>query len=62
MIKNDFPSKWSQFINQIHTCLSTDNINAWESSLLVFYTLIQHYEYELNNLKQNKYLNILFKI
>ncbi|CAF4975520.1 unnamed protein product [Rotaria sp. Silwood1] len=46
MIKNDFPSKWPQFINQIHTCLSTDNINAWESALLIFYTLVQHYEYK----------------
>ena len=48
MIKNDFPSKWTQFINQIHTCLSTNSIDVWESALLVFYTLIQHYEYELN--------------
>jgi hypothetical protein len=54
MIKNDFPSKWTQFINQIHTCLSTDNINAWESALLVFYTLVQHYEYKLNYLKSAK--------
>lgn len=46
MIKSDFPSQWTQFINQIHQCLSTDNINAWESSLLVFYTLVQHYEYK----------------
>lgn len=44
MIKNDFPSKWPQFLNQIHACLSTDNINAWESALLVFYILVQHYE------------------
>ncbi|CAF4274887.1 unnamed protein product, partial [Rotaria sp. Silwood2] len=46
MIKNDFPSKWPQFINQIHTCLSTDNIAACESALLIFYTLVQHYEYK----------------
>ena len=45
MIKNDFPLKWPQFINQIHTCLSTDNIDTWHSVLLVFYTLVQHYEY-----------------
>jgi hypothetical protein len=45
MIKIDFPSKWPQFINQIHTCLSSDNIDAWESSLLVYYTLVQHFEY-----------------
>ncbi|CAF4075012.1 unnamed protein product, partial [Rotaria magnacalcarata] len=46
MIKTDFPSKWPQFINQIHTCLSTDNIDACESALLIFYTLVQHYEYK----------------
>ncbi|CAF1083384.1 unnamed protein product [Adineta steineri] len=46
MIKNDFPSKWPQFINQIHSCLSTDNIDAWDSTLLVYYTLVQHYEYK----------------
>lgn len=46
MIKNDFPLKWPQFMNQIHQCLSTDNVNAWESSLLVFYALVQHYEYK----------------
>ena len=45
MIKNDFPSKWPQFINQIHTCLSSDNLDAWESALLVYYSLVQHYEY-----------------
>jgi hypothetical protein len=45
MIKSDFPSKWPQFINQIHTCLSTDNIETWTSVLLVFYTLVQFYEY-----------------
>jgi hypothetical protein len=49
MIKNDYPSKWPQFINQIHTCLSTDNIDAWDSALLVYYTLVQHYEYVLFN-------------
>jgi len=62
MIKNDFPSKWTQFINQIHTCLSTDNINAWESALLVFYTLVQHYEYKLNYLKSEKKRKFLFEI
>lgn len=45
MIKNDFPLKWPQFINQIHTCLSTDKIDTWHSVLLVFYTLVQHFEY-----------------
>ncbi len=61
MIKNDFPSKWTQFINQIHTCLSTDNINAWESALLVFYTLVQHYEYKLNYLKSAKNKKIFIR-
>ncbi|CAF3715518.1 unnamed protein product [Adineta steineri] len=46
MIKQDFPSKWPQFMNQIHTCLSTDNIETWNSVLLVFYTLVQYYEYK----------------
>jgi hypothetical protein len=45
MIKSDFPSKWPQFINQILTCLSTDNIETWNSALLVFYTLVQYFEY-----------------
>jgi hypothetical protein len=47
MIKCDFPSKWPQFINQIHTCLSTDNAETWTSVLLVFYTLVQYYEWAL---------------
>ncbi|CAF3319814.1 unnamed protein product [Rotaria socialis] len=46
LIKCDFPSKWPQFINQIHACLSTDNIETWNSVLLVFYALVQHYEYK----------------
>ncbi|CAF3526399.1 unnamed protein product [Rotaria sp. Silwood1] len=46
LIKCDFPSKWPQFMNQIHTCLSTDNIETWNSVLLVFYTLVQYYEYK----------------
>jgi len=45
MIKSDFPSKWPQFMNQILTCLSTDNIETWNSALLLFYTLVQFYEY-----------------
>ncbi|UJR37907.1 hypothetical protein I4U23_030595 [Adineta vaga] len=46
MIKNDFPLKWPQFMNQIHTCLSSDNIETWTSVLLVFYMLVQYYEYK----------------
>ena len=45
MIKCDFPTKWPQFMNQIHVCLSTDNIETWTSVLLVFYTLVQYYEW-----------------
>jgi hypothetical protein len=50
MIKSDFPSKWPQFMNQILTCLSTDNIETWNSALLVFYTLVQYYEYTIFNI------------
>jgi len=46
MIKSDFPAKWPQFMNQIMTCLASDNAETWSSSLLVFYTLVQHYEYK----------------
>ncbi|CAF1060914.1 unnamed protein product [Adineta ricciae] len=46
MIKNDFPSKWPQFMNQVHTCLSSDNTETWTSVLLVFYILVQYYEYK----------------
>ncbi len=45
MIKSDFPTKWPQFMNQILTCLSTDNMETWNSVLMVFYTLVQYYEY-----------------
>jgi len=45
MIKSDFPTKWPQFMNQILACLSTDNIETWNSALLLFYTLVQYYEY-----------------
>jgi hypothetical protein len=32
-------------MNQIHTCLATDNMETWHSVLLVFYILVQYYEY-----------------
>lgn len=46
MIKTDFPTKWNQFLHQIHNFLSTENLDTWQSVLLVFYTLVQHFEYK----------------
>lgn len=45
IIKNDFPSRWTQIVDKIHIYLQNPDANSWMAALLCLYQLIKHFEY-----------------
>ncbi|XP_050360804.1 importin-7 [Nymphalis io] len=45
IIKNDFPSRWTQIVDKIHIYLQNHEPNSWMGALLCLYQLIKSYEY-----------------
>ncbi|XP_037934798.1 importin-7 isoform X2 [Teleopsis dalmanni] len=46
IIKNDFPGRWPQVVDNISICLQNSDVNGWNGGLLVMYQLVKTYEYK----------------
>ncbi|XP_072930858.1 importin-7 [Epargyreus clarus] len=47
IIKNDFPTRWTQVVDKIHIYLQSPEPNCWMGALLCLYQLIKCYEYNV---------------
>ncbi|XP_068617369.1 importin-7 [Battus philenor] len=45
IIKNDFPTRWTQIVDKIHIYLQNPEPNSWMGALLCLYQLIKSFEY-----------------
>jgi len=46
IIKNDYPQKWPEVVQNITTQLQTDKPRAWMGALLTLYQLVKNFEYK----------------
>uniref|UniRef100_A0A1A9VN34 Importin N-terminal domain-containing protein n=1 Tax=Glossina austeni TaxID=7395 RepID=A0A1A9VN34_GLOAU len=61
IIKNDFPGRWTQVVDNISIYLQNPDVNAWSGALLTMYQLIKTYEYKRSEerVPLNEAMNLL---